>query len=175
MGSLSSSDLELARCLCLARDGHFCKGCGLDLMNLDHVVNVHHKDGNNRNNPKNGSNWELRCGSCNVKQWWVEKRINAIEGGDHTPFQYSVSSKMEMAWIRWMIDEIVKKGKVSWGRSINTGALEIDGQDVTTKRYLKKHIQDSDHPKALFQSFMDGQFDTYIKFSNHAEKYFLGP
>lgn len=174
MGSLSSSDLEYARCLCLDRDGYNCKGCGKSLDQLKHVVNVHHVDGNNRNNPKDGSNWELRCGSCNVKQWWVEKRVSAIEGRDETPFQYSVSSKMELAWIRWMIDEIVQHKKISWSKAINTGALEINGQDVTTKRYLKKHVEDSDHPKAIFKAKTDKFFNTYITFSDHAESYFLG-
>jgi hypothetical protein len=45
--------------------GLICAKCGreFDLKNR-HLLTVHHKDGNSRNNPPNGSNWENLCIYC---------------------------------------------------------------------------------------------------------------
>jgi len=49
----------------LALHGWICAKCAreFDASNL-HLLTVHHKDGNNRNNPANGSNWENLCVDC---------------------------------------------------------------------------------------------------------------
>jgi len=49
----------------LAIHGWICARCAreFDESNL-HFLTVHHKDGNPRNNPKDGSNWENLCAYC---------------------------------------------------------------------------------------------------------------
>jgi len=49
----------------LAIHGWICARCAreFDESNV-HLLTVHHKDGNPRNNPKDGSNWENLCTYC---------------------------------------------------------------------------------------------------------------
>lgn len=49
----------------LAIHGWICAKCAreFDESNL-HLLTVHHKDGNPRNNPTDGSNWENLCVYC---------------------------------------------------------------------------------------------------------------
>jgi 5-methylcytosine-specific restriction endonuclease McrA len=49
----------------LAIHGWICARCAreFDESNL-HLLTVHHKDGNPRNNPRDGSNWENLCTYC---------------------------------------------------------------------------------------------------------------
>lgn len=45
--------------------GMFCAKCARDFEHGDrHLLTVHHKDGNPRNNPQDGSNWENLCVDC---------------------------------------------------------------------------------------------------------------
>ncbi len=45
--------------------GLICAKCGREFDFKDrHLLTVHHKDGNHRNNPPDGSNWENLCIYC---------------------------------------------------------------------------------------------------------------
>jgi 5-methylcytosine-specific restriction endonuclease McrA len=45
--------------------GLICAKCGREFDQTNrHLLTVHHKDGNHKNNPKNGSNWENLCIYC---------------------------------------------------------------------------------------------------------------
>jgi len=45
--------------------GLMCAKCGREFEQKDrHLLTVHHKDGNSRNNPPDGSNWENLCVYC---------------------------------------------------------------------------------------------------------------
>ena len=45
--------------------GLICAKCGREFEQQDrHLLTVHHKDGNSRNNPPDGSNWENLCVYC---------------------------------------------------------------------------------------------------------------
>jgi hypothetical protein len=45
--------------------GLICAKCGREFEFRDrHLLTVHHKDGNFRNNPPDGSNWENLCVYC---------------------------------------------------------------------------------------------------------------
>ena len=45
--------------------GLICAKCGREYEQQDrHLLTVHHKDGNSRNNPPDGSNWENLCVYC---------------------------------------------------------------------------------------------------------------
>ena len=45
--------------------GLICAKCGREFEDRDrHLLTVHHKDGNHRNNPPDGSNWENLCVYC---------------------------------------------------------------------------------------------------------------
>ena len=45
--------------------GLICAKCGREFESKDrHLLTVHHKDGNPRNNPPDGSNWENLCVYC---------------------------------------------------------------------------------------------------------------
>jgi predicted HNH restriction endonuclease len=49
----------------LSIHGLVCAKCGRDFENKNrHLLTVHHKDGNHRNNPPDGSNWENLCVYC---------------------------------------------------------------------------------------------------------------
>ncbi len=125
-----------------------------------------------KRNPQDGSNWGLTHHSCNVSEAWVRKRLDVVDNiAVDVPFTYKVSTKMELQWIRFMIDHITKQGQISWDRALNVGALEIDGSQETVKRYLKKHLADPDNRKSLFKSTMDGMYNTQIKFTDHVAEY----
>lgn len=45
--------------------GLICAKCGREFSHKDQaLLTVHHKDGNNKNNPPDGSNWENLCVYC---------------------------------------------------------------------------------------------------------------
>jgi 5-methylcytosine-specific restriction endonuclease McrA len=45
--------------------GLVCAKCGREFEYKDrHLLTVHHKDGNHKNNPPDGSNWENLCVYC---------------------------------------------------------------------------------------------------------------
>lgn len=45
--------------------GLICAKCGKEFDHKDrHLLTVHHRDGNHRNNPLDGSNWENLCAYC---------------------------------------------------------------------------------------------------------------
>jgi 5-methylcytosine-specific restriction endonuclease McrA len=45
--------------------GLICAKCGREFSYKNrHLLTVHHKDGNHRNNPADGSNWENLCVYC---------------------------------------------------------------------------------------------------------------
>jgi hypothetical protein len=45
--------------------GLICAKCAREFDDRDrHLLTVHHKDGNHRNNPPDGSNWENLCVYC---------------------------------------------------------------------------------------------------------------
>ena len=45
--------------------GLICAKCGREFESKDrHLLTIHHKDGNPRNNPPDGSNWENLCTYC---------------------------------------------------------------------------------------------------------------
>ena len=45
--------------------GLICAKCGREFDHKSrHLLTVHHKDGNHRNNPPDGSNWENLCVYC---------------------------------------------------------------------------------------------------------------
>jgi len=45
--------------------GLICAKCGREFEYKErHLLTVHHKDGNHRNNPPDGSNWENLCVYC---------------------------------------------------------------------------------------------------------------
>jgi hypothetical protein len=45
--------------------GLICAKCGREFELVDkHLLTVHHKDGNHKNNPPDGSNWENLCIYC---------------------------------------------------------------------------------------------------------------
>ncbi len=168
--SLNNLQIESARCLCLGRDGYSCKICKNKFYS-NIVAEIHHVDGNPNNNPEDGSNWQLVHKSCNMVQYYVSKRIEAIDGERAPPFEYSVGTRMELSWLRWVIDEISTKGKISWSEARYTGALEAECSPETTRRYLMKHVVNSDHPKAMFMSTLDKGYESEIKFTSQMQAF----
>lgn len=58
----SSSDYRIKS---LRIHGLICAKCGREFEAANqHLLTVHHKDGNYRNNPPDGSNWENLCVYC---------------------------------------------------------------------------------------------------------------
>jgi hypothetical protein len=49
--------------------GLICAKCAREFDHKDrHLLTVHHKDGNHRNNPSDGSNWENLCVYCHDEE-----------------------------------------------------------------------------------------------------------
>lgn len=59
------ADLDDYRKKSLQLHGLICAKCGreFDQANIN-LLTVHHKDGNHKNNPADGSNWENLCNHC---------------------------------------------------------------------------------------------------------------
>lgn len=168
--NLNAQQLEIARCVCVSRDGYKCGICHNKFYsNL--VSEVHHIDGNPNNNPSDGSNWMMVHKSCNLVDFYVRKRIEAIDGERSPPFEYTIGTMMELKWLRWMIDEIITKRSISWNEARYTGALEADCSPETTRRYLMKHVVNSDHPKALFMSTLTKGYESEIKFTSQMQDF----
>ncbi len=175
MGSLNTKQLEYARCICIGRDGAICIDCKTNLSELKSVAHVDHKDGNKNNNPIDGSNWQMLCHSCNAIKWHKQKFQTVLSSGTKE-FTMIVSSKMEYQWVKWLYASILKYKQVTKDYAVDTGALEVNGNPVTTLRYLKKHIGNMEikgeiivSEKALFrETFKD--YDTFIKLSKAQEE-----
>ncbi len=61
----SSAPLNNYREQSLKIHGLICAKCGREFDHANrHLLTVHHKDGNHRNNPPDGSNWENLCVYC---------------------------------------------------------------------------------------------------------------
>jgi hypothetical protein len=62
--AMSSSQMNY-RERSLAIHGMICAKCAREFTWQDrHLLTVHHKDGNDKNNPPDGSNWENLCVYC---------------------------------------------------------------------------------------------------------------
>jgi len=61
----STSQSGNYRELSLRIHGLICAKCAREFSHSDrHLLTVHHKDGNPKNNPSDGSNWENLCVYC---------------------------------------------------------------------------------------------------------------
>lgn len=67
----------------LAIHGTFCARCGRDFSGANlHLLTVHHKDVNPRNNPRDGSNWENLCVFCHEAEHSRERLASQIGHGE---------------------------------------------------------------------------------------------
>jgi 5-methylcytosine-specific restriction endonuclease McrA len=66
--------------------GLICAKCGREFDHQNrHLLTVHHKDGNSKNNPPDGSNWENLCVYCHDDEHSREllgKYLRGEEGKD---------------------------------------------------------------------------------------------
>ncbi len=61
----ASGSPQSYRELSIRLHGLICAKCGREFDHKErHLLTVHHKDGNSRNNPPDGSNWENLCIYC---------------------------------------------------------------------------------------------------------------
>jgi len=168
----NADDYEYARNICVAKDGTNCIICHKPLADQPTPADIHHIDGDTWNNPPDGSNWGLTHHACNVLEYYIRKRMEAIDGTKESHIQYQIGTRMELSWMRWMIDTITKTPKgITWDEARFTGALEADCSPVTTLRYLQKHVVNSEHPKALFKTIKDENYNNKIVFTEHANDY----
>ncbi len=168
----NQSDYDYARCICIGKDGLNCPICHRPLADSKTNADIHHIDGDTFNNPRDGSNWALVHHACNVLEYYVRKRMEAIDGSNESHIQYQIGTRMELSWMRWMIDEItITPTGITWDSARFTGALEADCSPVTTLRYLMKHVVDSEHPKALFKIIKDQNYNNKIVFTDHTSSY----
>ena len=60
---------------------HICAGCGREFSGRKlQQLTVHHKDGNWKNNPPDGSNWELLCFCCHNYEHEKSLDKNSLRG-----------------------------------------------------------------------------------------------
>ena len=65
----------------LAIHGLICARCGREFDgSTQHLLTVHHKDGNHGNNPPDGSNWENLCVYCHEEEHGREFREEDFQG-----------------------------------------------------------------------------------------------
>lgn len=64
--------------------GLICAKCGREFDHTNrHLLTVHHKDGNPRNNPPDGSNWENLCVYCHDDEHSRELLGKYLSGEDN--------------------------------------------------------------------------------------------
>jgi len=72
----------------LALHGAVCGRCGRDFAGRDlKLLTVHHRDGNHRNNPADGSNWENLCVYCHDdshSRGVLGDYVDGRKGGENT-------------------------------------------------------------------------------------------
>jgi hypothetical protein len=67
----------------LALHGWICAKCAREFdANTLHLLTVHHKDGDHRNNPPDGSNWENLCVYCHEDEHSREILADYLSGRD---------------------------------------------------------------------------------------------
>ena len=67
--------------LSLALHGMICAKCAREFTAQDrHLLTVHHKDGNDRNNPADGSNWENLCVYCHEDEHSRQRLADYLGG-----------------------------------------------------------------------------------------------
>jgi len=67
----------------LALHGLICAKCAREFDWRDrHLLTVHHKDGNDRNNPADGSNWENLCVYCHEAEHSRGRLGDYLRGDD---------------------------------------------------------------------------------------------
>jgi len=79
----------------LAIHGLICARCGREVEQKNrHLLTVHHRDGNHRNNPPDGSNWENLCVYCHDdahSRGVLQEYLKGSAGSDDRPLVYGDS------------------------------------------------------------------------------------
>lgn len=132
-----------ARALLDKRDRRRCKICGK--RPPDVYLEVHHKDHNPHNNPKDGSNWEYQCRSDNRKtdprgkqrrKIAFDSRI--IDIPKSTSAEFAKGERCERLFRHWLYDICIKQHQIDVEDAENSGAEVAGCSQITIKRYLKK-------------------------------------
>ena len=102
--------------------GNKCSEC----ETVNRVI-TSYKDGNPRNNPVDGSNWNRICRSCFKKQWWANKKLSPGEKEKrmkwyrrnrviHIPEGYTTTSKLRnvLGLSRERIRQLRQKRKIPY-------------------------------------------------------------
>lgn len=67
----------------LALHGLICAKCAREFSEADRrLLTVHHKDGNDKNNPADGSNWENLCVDCHEAEHSRDRLGDYLRGDD---------------------------------------------------------------------------------------------
>ena len=147
---LRGGERKQAKIFCLKRDGAGCCRCpkykreeqALTILELDH------RDNNDRNNPRNGSNWQLLCRAHNhlknprAKGRFHPEKALRIEDLQTTQPQSAEMEKnlhSEPEFIEWLRIELEDKGEMNIDEAINSGAYIADCSQKTIQRYINKH------------------------------------
>ncbi|MGH7786214.1 MAG: YajD family HNH nuclease [Candidatus Binatia bacterium] len=81
--ALARQRAEGYRSRSLALHGWICAKCAREFeADTLHLLTVHHKDGNHRNNPPDGSNWENLCAYCHEDEHSREILADYLSGRD---------------------------------------------------------------------------------------------
>lgn len=63
--------------------GLICGKCGREFNEKNrHLLTVHHRDGNHRNNPPDGSNWENLCAYCHEDEHSRDRLATYLSEGE---------------------------------------------------------------------------------------------
>jgi hypothetical protein len=142
--ALMNQKLRLfARALLDKRDGRRCKTCGQRPPTV--YLEIHHRDHNPHNNPKDGSNWEYECKSDNRKidprgKQYRKASFNSTfpDAPRPTSAEFEKGEICEKIFRHWLKDKCKSQHQVPL-EGLDDSAAEVAGcSQQTIKRYLKK-------------------------------------
>jgi len=148
MGGMNSRLRISAYELCKDRDGEKCNICNEPGTPLTLIVD--HLDNNDKNNPKDGSNWQLLCRRHNYiknprrkKSIRIHTSLMRSDTRDQSTAEMQKNAQAEPMFRHWIVEQIrhSKDKRIRKDEAINGGAEYAScSPETIRKRYLPKML-----------------------------------
>lgn len=152
------------------RDGERCSICGRRPPEV--YLEIDHKDGDSKNNPLDGSNYQLLCRHDNRKKNPRGKgrgssklRSDSIDTAAPTSAEFRKNQIAEPLFRHWLHEQMrtIKPARITLAEAINSGAEVAGCSTITIKRYLSKLCSEA----GIYQLIYDDLAETkFIEFRN---------